>query len=183
MRARVQCGRAERVARLSAGVSYGRGVGGSTWVMGDDFERLVEEVRPRLIRAFSAAYGLGRGEEALAESMAYAWEHRQELTGMANPAGYLFRVGQSRSRSRRAPVTLPHPAELGLPHIEPGLAPALAELSERQRACIALVVAHHWTHQEVAELLGISKGSVQTHVDRALAHLRTRLGVNDELST
>ena len=151
--------------------------------MADDFELLVQEVRPRLVRAFSATYGLRRGEEALAEALAYAWEHRQKVLDMENPAGFLFRVGQSRSRPRSRPVELPSPTELGLPHVEPALGPALQELSERQRACVALVVAHHWTHQEAADLLGIRKSSVQKHVERGLTHLRKRLGATDELAT
>lgn len=64
------------------------------------FEEWVVDVRPRLARAFSAAYGLERGQEALAEAMAWAWEHADDLATMQNPAGYLYRVGQSRTRSR-----------------------------------------------------------------------------------
>ena len=40
----------------------------------DDFDALIEDVRPRLARAFVAAYGRQRGEEALGEAMAVAWE-------------------------------------------------------------------------------------------------------------
>lgn len=138
---------------------------------------LLDEVRPRLARAFAAAYGLERGEEALGEAIAYAWEHRDEVLAMENPAGYLYRVGQSRSRPRSRPTELPAPVDLGIPDIEPELVPALEELTERQRTCVALVVGHRHSHQEVADLLGISKSSVQQHVDRAMDHLRTRLGV------
>jgi DNA-directed RNA polymerase specialized sigma24 family protein len=142
----------------------------------DGFEAMIRSVEPRLARAFTAAYGRGRAEEALGEALAYAWEHRHEIAAMTNPAGYLYRVGQGRSRPRRTPPTLPPPSALGIPEVEPRLAGALAELSERQRECVALVVAEEWSLQEVADLLGISKSAVQTHLDRAMAHLRRRLG-------
>jgi hypothetical protein len=39
---------------------------------------------------------------------------------MANPVGYLFRVGQSRNRRyRRRVVALPAIPELGLPDVDP----------------------------------------------------------------
>lgn len=145
-----------------------------------EFQVFVAEVRPRLARALVAAYGSERGQEALAEALAYAWEHFDEVRRMGNPAGYLYRVGQSRSRPRRrAPVVFPAPAEVGLPAVEPRLPAALAALSERQRACVALVHALGWTHQETAELLGLSRSSVQNHVERALERLRQAIGVFD----
>ncbi len=72
---------------------------------------------------------------------------------MENPVGYLYRVGQSRTRTRRAPV-LPQPESLGIPDVEPALLPALLDLPERQRAAVWLVHACQWQYQEVAEALG-----------------------------
>jgi DNA-directed RNA polymerase specialized sigma24 family protein len=146
------------------------------------FEELVASVKPRLERALVAAYGPERGEEAVAEAMAWAWEHRDRLMAMGNPAGYLYRVGQSRSRPRtdRA-VAFPPPSQLGVVHVEPALPSALAELTERQRVCVALVVGHHWSYEETADVLEISKSSVQSHVERGLARLRERLGVIDDV--
>lgn len=81
-------------------------------VDGSGFVALVEVVRPRLSRAFVAAYGPERGEEALAEALGYAWQHFDELAAMDNPAGFLYRVGQSRSRPRRNPPTFPSPVSM-----------------------------------------------------------------------
>jgi DNA-directed RNA polymerase specialized sigma24 family protein len=159
-------------------LSYERRSAGSTCVMAGDaeIEELVRGLEPRLARAFAAAYGRGRAEEALAEALAYAWEHRLEVLAMGNPGGYLYRVGQSRSRPRRQPPLFPPAEDLGLPEVEPVLATAFAELSVRQRECVALVVANEWSLQEAADLLGISKSAVQTHLERGMAHLRKRLG-------
>ena len=145
----------------------------------DAFEELVTQVRPRLARAFAATYGRERGEEALSEAMDVAWENRDELVVMDNPAGYLYRVGQSRSRPRLpVPATsFPEPALLGLPDVEPGLPVALEGLTERQRVCVVLAHGFGWTHREVADLLGLSPTSVQNHVERALDRLRSEIGV------
>ena len=146
--------------------------------MHETFEFLIAELRPRLARAFVAAYGLERGQEALAESMGYAWEHFDQVRSMVNPGGYLYRVGQSRTRERSQP-DFPLPRTVGLPDIEPGLAQALLALSERQRTCVALVHCYGYTHDEVADLLGLSRSSIQSHVERGLAHLRHSLGASD----
>lgn len=143
----------------------------------EDFERFVVEVRPRLARAFVAGFGLERGQEALAEALAYAWEHLDTVTVMDNPAGYLYRVGQSRTRRRRRPVVFPPPEEVGVPWIEPGLVDALAALSEHQRVAVVLARGYGWTYREIGELLGIAVTTVQNHVERALRRMRDEMEV------
>ena len=144
-----------------------------------DFDALVTEVQPRLARAFAVSYGRDRGQEALSEAMAYAWQNFSEVTSMDNPAGFLFRVGQSRSRRRRRPLParFPSPGSLGLPDVEPGLPRALEQLTERQRSCVAMVHGYGMSHQEVADLLGLSRSSIQNHVERGLDRLRSEMGV------
>src|SRR6185437_624392 len=68
------------------------------------FERFVEEAGPRLGRALAALYGFEDGRDATAEALAYAWENWSRLQHIANLPGYLFRVGQTRSRRRREPA-------------------------------------------------------------------------------
>jgi DNA-directed RNA polymerase specialized sigma24 family protein len=145
----------------------------------DDFDVFVEQVRPRLARAFVAAYGPERGEEALAEAMAVAWEQFDEIVWMENPAGFLYRVGQTRSKPRRRlqAVRFPTPENLGVPDVEPALPGVLERLTERQRVCVALVHGFGWTHQEVADLLDVARTSVQNHVERGLQRIRSEMGV------
>ena len=133
-----------------------------------------------MARAFVAAYGADRGEEALAEAMAYAWANLERLAGMSNPVGYLYRVGQSRTRPRRRSAAFPAPAVVGMPEIEPALVEAVGALPERQRVCTLLVHAYDWTQVEVAELLGISASSVHWHTQRGLKALRKKMGPVDE---
>lgn len=53
------------------------------------FDGLVHDVEPRLRHALVAVYGQEQGRDATVEALAYAWEHREEIKSMANPAGYL----------------------------------------------------------------------------------------------
>jgi DNA-directed RNA polymerase specialized sigma24 family protein len=140
------------------------------------FTAFMTEVEPRLRRALVALRGREEGRDATAEALAWAWEHWAEVQVMANPAGYLYRVGQSRSRPRRA-LRHPAPAVHQDPAFEPGLGPALRRLSEPQRAAVVLVHGCGWTYQEVAAALNVSKSSVGTHVARALTRLRQELEV------
>ncbi len=135
------------------------------------FRKFVTRVEPDLRRALVAAYGYERGPEAVAEALAYAWEHWEQLQKIDNPAGYLYRVGQSRTRSRKLPVLYEQPENRD-PFFEPGLASALASLSEQQRVAVFLAHGARWTHAEVAQLLGVKEATVQKHIDRGLARLR-----------
>lgn len=144
----------------------------------DAFHAFVRVAEPRLRRALLGAVGVDRVDDAVAEALAYAYEHRKRLDTMSNPVGYLFRVGQSKSRSRR-PLRLFRETPPALPDVEPGLVPGLLALPESQRTAVWLAHGCGWTHPEIAEALGISASTVATHVARALARLRTELGVVD----
>lgn len=141
-----------------------------------EFERFVRTVEPRLRRALVGLRGVDAGRDAVAEALAYAWEHWDRVQAMENPAGYLFRVGQSRSRLRRPP-RLPVVPTAHLPEVEPRLPDAVAALSPNQRGAVWLVHACGWSYREAAEALGISVTAVGTHVARGLESLRASLGV------
>ena len=61
--------------------------------------------------------------------------------------------------------------------VEPELPAALAKLSEGQRTSVMLVYTFEYTLAEAAELLGVSKSTIQTQVERGLSRLRNELGV------
>jgi DNA-directed RNA polymerase specialized sigma24 family protein len=138
------------------------------------FTAFVLEIEPRLRRAFVAAYGSYRGREATAEALAYAWEHWSRLAEVHNVPGYLFRVGQSRTRRKRTALTFT-PDDQPDPVFEPDLIPALRALTLRQRTAVVLVHGFGWTLHEVAQLTGTKVTTVQNHLERGLAKLRHRL--------
>lgn len=142
----------------------------------DEFEDFVRVNEPRLRRALIGARGSLDGRDATAEAFAYAWEHWQEVRVMTNPMGYLFRVGQSRTRPRKV-APLPPPGVSETPEGDPDLVAALAGLTELQRVDVFLVHGCGWRQSEVAEVLEVTPSTVSTHVQRGLARLREVLEV------
>jgi DNA-directed RNA polymerase specialized sigma24 family protein len=146
------------------------------------FDRFVESEGVRLRAGLVAAYGPEVGLDAASEAMAYGWEHWDRLSSMTNPAGYLYRVGQtSARRSRRRGPMMPVPPVDETHDVEPRLPEALAQLSESQRSCVMLVHAFGWPQTEVADLLGMSVSSVRTHLARGLAKLQSSLEVGSDV--
>ena len=146
------------------------------------FTSFVERVGRPLRQALIAAYGPDVGADVTAEAFAYAWENWERVSDMANPAGYLYRIGQTRARRGifRKPPPTPVPFQPDGSHwYEPELAPAIASLSEKQRAAVVLVHGYGWTVTEVAELWGVTFSTVSAHIDRAMAKLRRKLGVEE----
>lgn len=143
------------------------------------FTGFVEAHELGLRMALTAALGSDVGREAAAEALAYGWEHWDRVSAMENPPGYLYRVGRNwggrRHRKRR--VFFPASNVTGEPWVEPGLPDALAGLPERQRVVVWLLHSAQWSMSEVADLLSISKSSVQRHAERGMTRLRHVLGV------
>jgi RNA polymerase sigma factor (sigma-70 family) len=145
----------------------------------DSFEKFFRRVEPRLHDALSATLGNDTGREATVEVLAYAWEHWQRVSEMENPAGYLYVRGRDRGRRglRRPPVAFMPADDTRTPWAEPGLSDAVVSLPVQQRVVVTLLHCFEWTMSEVAELLGVSKATVQTHADRGMTQLRDRMGV------
>lgn len=128
-----------------------------------------------------ARYGGEAGAEAAADVAEWAVAHAEELDAAANPAGLLYRVGQSKVRRyqrwRRPPdplVAHPHVADRDPALLD--LFDALRRLPEPQRVAVVLVHAHGERYDDVAAVLGISSAAVTNHVHRGLRRLRTLLG-------
>lgn len=142
------------------------------------FTRFVKETEPKLSIALAAAYGPEVGREATEEALVWAWEHWPKVQQMRNAAGYLYRVGQSKARWYHRPtVMFPNaPAAMAAPS-DPDLPVALSRLSLRQREVVVLVHAYGYSEREVASLLGSSRWSIRTHLERGLDRLRSEMGV------
>jgi DNA-directed RNA polymerase specialized sigma24 family protein len=147
-----------------------------------EFTAFVRDVEPRLLHALVAHYGPVDGREATVDALSWAWENWDRLVDVDNKLGYLYRVGQSATRryaARPVPGVLHVRAVQQSPDIDPGLLPALAQLSEQQRTAVVLVHAFGWTQTEVAELLDVTVSTVREHITRGLTRLRARLEVCD----
>lgn len=147
-------------------------------VKADSFTVFVQSTERPLRQALTAAVGSEVGREATAEALAYGWEHWDRVGRLDNPAGYLYRVGRNlatrMSRMEAWSASVPVRPEMW---VEPGLPSALRRLSEKQRVAVSLVHGYGWSLSEVAGVLGVSKGTVQSYVHRGLRRLRKDLGV------
>lgn len=141
------------------------------------FAAFVEVAEPRLRRALVAVRGPDDGRDAAAEALAWAWQNWDRVQALDNPVGYLFRVGQSRSRQRLHGHLPDRRPDRHAPYVEPGLAPALAKLTPTQRTAVVLHHGCDWTYTEIADALGITKTAVGTHIARALKRLRRDLNI------
>jgi RNA polymerase sigma factor (sigma-70 family) len=150
----------------------------------EEFDEFVAAVEPGLRRALVAGFGADVGRDAAADALIWAWQHWPRVQRYRNPAGYLFRVGQSAARRhlrrhrRQPPVALALVESGSQATPEPGLDNALRNLSARQRAAVLLVHGYDYTLAETALAMGCSPSSVRNHIERALAKLRVSLGVD-----
>lgn len=137
----------------------------------EDFERFFRDVEPRLRRALVAALGSERGREAAAEAFVWVLENPEKLAGVRNPIPYLFKVGRSKTATRRT-RPLVERAVFEEPWVEPHLARALAELPSRQRETVLLVHGAGLTLSEAAQVLEISQEAAKKRLNRGLRQLR-----------
>jgi RNA polymerase sigma factor (sigma-70 family) len=145
----------------------------------DRFSEVVTDVEQRVRRSLVARFGVEVGNDSCNDALEWAWSHQDQLISADNPAGLLYRVGQSSSRRylrwRRAP-RLPAETMSDNATTDLGLGDAMSSLSEPQRVSVLLVHGHRYTYDEVAEILGVSTAAVRNHVHRGLRRLRTKLG-------
>ena len=154
----------------------------------ESFAAMFEAVEPRLRRALVAWYGPLVGKEAAADALSWAWEHRHRLDGVGNIGGYLFRVGQSAAKREiewRRPIESPKRAECWEREssYEPRLDAAMASLSGQQRAAVLMVHGYGYSLREAADVLGVSLGTLRTHLGRGLDRLRHELEVSNGVSS
>jgi RNA polymerase sigma-70 factor (sigma-E family) len=153
---------------------------------GDGFEEAFDELFPRAFRLARRMLGdAAAAEDVAAEAMARAYARWPRVSGLPYRDGWLLRVAANLAidrMRRRTPEIVPRPE----PEFEDGvdlrlaLNAALLTLAPRQRQAIALHYLGGLSDREVAEALGISLGSVKTHIHRGIARLRARMDVGVE---
>jgi len=146
-----------------------------------EFEDFLAASEEGLRYSLIALFGLEDGRDATAHALLYGWENWERLKAMDNPAGYLYRVGQSWGRRNRRPTaSLPALPVHYEPWVEPALPNALGSLPEKLRVAVMLRHGSDWSYERIAEFMGGSPVSARKNVERALARLRTAMEVNIE---
>lgn len=147
---------------------------------GLDFEEWYRSTHPRLLAALLAFTGSGElARDSVDEGCMRAVAHWERVGGMANPDAWVYRtaINHAKRRLRRASLErrlLPR----SVPTVEVLAGPAgeiwdvVGTLPIRQRAAIVLRYVVDLSEAEVAEVMGVSRGTVAS----TLSDARRRLG-------
>jgi DNA-directed RNA polymerase specialized sigma24 family protein len=120
--------------------------------------------------------------DAVDEAMARAYQHWPHVGTLANPGGWVYRVGLNWSRSfvRRARRTPPswmiaHSAAAPIDMREPAIDAALAALPLTQRSVVVCRLLLGLSEAQTAAALRLRPGTVKSRLSRAVAQLSTAL--------
>jgi RNA polymerase sigma-70 factor (ECF subfamily) len=154
----------------------------------DETTELFEQWRGALLRYLST-FGLSPhdGEEIVQEVFLSLFSHLRKDKARTNLRGWLFRVAHNLALKRRNAArrtngfaadvdNLPHPAlnpeqELANSQRQRRLSSILQALPEQDRRCLYLR-AEGLRYREIAEVIGMSLGSVSASLERSLARFR-----------
>jgi DNA-directed RNA polymerase specialized sigma24 family protein len=142
-----------------------------------EIQEFVAEHGARLRRALVGRYGVEIGIEAYSDALEYAWAHWARVASMANPVGYLFRVGQSRSRRHRA-RRVPSQPQIQQDRADaeyPELHEALWRLPPAHRTAVLLVHGYGYSYHDAAEYMAVSEAALRNYVHRGVTRLRKLL--------
>ena len=154
----------------------------------EGFERWYRRVHPRLLTAVVTVTGdVDVARDAVDEALARALEHWARVQEMKSPEAWTYTVAlnvarrrfRRRSRERALLRSLrPDPTTPG-PSGE--LWRVVADLSERQRTAVALRHVAQLTEPEIAEVMGVKRGTVSATLRAAYAKLRLSAASTDPL--
>lgn len=149
-----------------------------------EFDEFYRGYYPEVARALSLSLGdAALGVEAADEAMTRAYQRWSAVRDYRNAPGWVYRVGINWARSwlrklRREHIGVftdrPYEDPTGT---EPALDRALAEMPVRQRAVLVLRYYLDWSIEDIADALGIPKGTVKSRLHRGLEQLERRLEV------
>jgi RNA polymerase sigma factor (sigma-70 family) len=152
----------------------------------DGFDETFDELFPRAVRLGTRLLGdRSAAEDVAAEALARAYARWSKVGGLPHRDGWVLKVATNLAIDRlrrRPPEVAPAPNEDFADSVELRMAlnAALLTLAPRQRQAVALRYLGGLSDREVADALGISLGSVKTHIHRGLNGLRARLGTGLE---
>jgi RNA polymerase sigma factor (sigma-70 family) len=146
------------------------------------FDEAFDELFGRALRLARHLLGdAGAAEDVAAEALARAYANWPRLQRLPHRDGWVLKVTANLSidRLRRQPPVVAPSVSANAEDavvLRLALAGALAALPRRQRQAVTLRYLGDLRDREVASALGISLGSVKTHVHRGLAALRVTMG-------
>ncbi len=151
----------------------------------ESFDAWYTTVRPKLLATLGGSnIGLETAEDAVDEALTRAYERWDEVSVMRNPDGWAYVVARNALRSVLRRESLGDKVRRRLGTTEEELPQSVIEfqsmlepLSSRQRHVVVLRYVFGMTEPEIAEVLGVKRGTVSSRLRRAHASLRGTLPV------
>lgn len=150
------------------------------------FEEFYAAHRDRVGRALAMTLGDPQlAVEAVDEAMARAFQRWPQVSSMANPTGWVYRVGinwamsLTRRLRRRAPSSVAVDTAIDASVADPSIDVALGELTHAQRAVVVCRLLLGLSEAQTADALGIRPGTVKSRLARATQLLSTSLAPLD----
>ena len=154
--------------------------------MDGGFDEAFDELFPRAVRLATRLLGdRAAGEDVAAEALARAYARWSKVGTLPYRDGWVLKVATNLAidRLRRRPPEV-WPAAVGrfeeAVELRLALNAALLTLAPRQRQAVTLRYLGGLSDREVALALGVSLGSVKTHIHRGVHRLRAHLGAGLE---
>jgi RNA polymerase sigma factor (sigma-70 family) len=127
-------------------------------------------------------------EELAQEAFLKVWERWPRVAGMKEPVGYLYATAMNlfRKRYRRAMIAIRKTVSNELRRDEFAsvetrsiVASAMAELTPRQRAALALTELIGFGSEEAGRMLGVSAGTVRALASQGRAAMKRHMEADD----
>jgi RNA polymerase sigma-70 factor, ECF subfamily len=146
-----------------------------------DLAGFAESHRPWLVRRLALVVGDVTEAEDLAQQALLRAAERWPLPAGSNPRGWLATVGlnlardERRRRRRWGFLPIRDDDQQWALRVDPDLWRALEDLDRKTRFALVLTVLDGYEQAEVAEMLGVPRGTVASWLSRGKARLRTVL--------
>jgi RNA polymerase sigma-70 factor (sigma-E family) len=162
-------------------------------VRDEEFRAFYERMHDRALRTARRLVGIEAvAEDLSAEALARAYARWHQVRSHPNPDAWLLRVvgNLAIDHVRRERRSGPQPqGEAAAPDrtddhavLRVDLARAVHKLSGRQQEVVVMRYLADLSEDEVATSLGMSTGSVKTHLSRASGRLRNHMAELDEIA-
>ncbi len=160
-------------------------------VRDEEFRAFYERMHDRAFRTARRLVGNPAvAEDLSAEALARSFAHWNDVRSHPNPDAWLLRVVGNLAidhirRDRSAATALPETVSTDRPdddatlHVD--LARAVHRLPRRQQEVVVMRYLVDLSEADVASSLGMSTGSVKTHLSRASGRLRGHLGELEQI--
>ena len=148
----------------------------------DAFELWYEREHPRVLASLCATTGdINVASDAADEGFARAWRDWDRVADFRSPVGWVLKVSLNHARSTFRRRAVEHRVLRRVVASEPVAGPAgelwilVEALSRRQREVVVLRYVAQLREREIAEVLGLQRGTISTLLSRALAVLEVDL--------